>query len=184
MRKKLLFLLLIPLLVLTLTACDKKEEKKKETKDDKKSIVLEDTGFGYKTTFKYDKKEKFTEPEEETGGRSTQITFNNEDMNLEFEMYYTDMYSKSYDTTKETRSKQKYYKEYTFGKYQAYVYGEYDTGLNMNILLETDKDEDKAKILFVAIDKMDINKEKSVSEIVEEQEVQDFFNSITFEKIK
>ena len=107
MRKKVLLLVLIPILLLSFTACDKKKKVEKE-KDDRKSIVLKDSGFGYKTTFKYDKKDDYSDVEEEKSGKSTQISFDNEDLDLEFEMYYTSMSSDSYKTTEEARSKQKY----------------------------------------------------------------------------
>lgn len=182
MRKKVLLLVLIPILLLSFTACDKKKKVEKE-KDDRKSIVLKDSGFGYKTTFKYDKKDDYSDVEEEKSGKSTQISFDNEDLDLEFEMYYTSMSSDSYKTTEEARSKQKYYKKYKFGKYNAYAYGEYDSGLYMNILLET-TDDNTANILFVSIDRLDNDKEKIVSDLVAGKEVQALFNTIKVEKYK
>ena len=180
MKKKLLLLLLIPVLLL-ITGCG--ETKEKEVKiDDTKKIVLKDEGFGYTTTFSYDKKEKYSDVEEEKdNGRSTQITFENEELDLQFSMYYTDMSSNAYKSTQEARKKQKYYREYKFGKYDAYTYGEYGSGLYVSILLETGED-DMAKILFVSIDRLDSDENVVVADVVEEETVQELFNSIDLKK--
>lgn len=182
-KKIIIILLMTSILSLTLTGCDKKQENK--TKENStKTITLTDNNFGYKTTFTYNKEEKYSEVEEENGGKSKEISFENEDLDLSYQMYYTDMYQNRYKETQETRKAQKYYKEYKFGKYEAYAYGEYSSGLYLNILLETDKEEDKAKILFVSIDRLDSNQDIVVADVVADKKVQDFFNSLKFEKIK
>lgn len=182
MKKKLLFILLIPAFLLLFTGCGK-EEKQEIKKDDTKKIILSDDGFGYKTTFSYDKTEKYSDFEEDKeSGRSTTIEFENEELDLEFEMYYTDMLEDSYKKTQVARSTQKYYKEYKFGKYNAYAYGEYSSGLYMNILLEID-DKGYAKILFVSMDRLDNDDSIVVADVLEDDKLQEFFNSIEFEHI-
>lgn len=168
MKKKILLVLLLPLFILVLTGCEKK--------DDRKTISLIDPVFGYETVFKYDKKENFSDLKTDDSGASKEITFKNEDLDVEFQMYYTRMSKKSYDTSRETRSKQKYFKEYKYGKYKAYAYGEYSSGLYLNILLGVDK-TDTAKVLFVSIDRIDINEKVVVADVLD-KELKDFFNSI------
>ena len=169
MKKKILIILLLPIIVLLLTGCNEK-------KDDRKSISLVDPVFGYETVFKYNKNENFTKPEYEEGGASKEITFKNEDLDVEFQMYYTKMTKSSYDRSKEVRSKQKYYKEYKYGKYEAYAYGEYTSGIYLNILLDVDS-TDTAKVLFVSIDRLDTNEDVVVSKVLD-KDLKEFFNSI------
>ena len=168
MKKKLLFILLLPVFILLLTGC--------EDKDNRKSITLADPVFGYDTTFKYNPKENFSEVKNIEGGASKEIEFENKDLDVEFQMYYTKMSKTSYDRSKETRSKQKYYKEYKFGEYDAYAYGEYSSGIYLNILIGVDGYKD-AHILFVSIDRLDTNEEVVVAKLLD-KELKDFFNSI------
>ncbi len=182
-KKIAIILLMVTVFSILLTGCDKKQETKQK-ENNTKTITLTDDKFGYKTTFTYDKEENYSEVEEEDEGRSKEISFKNEDLDLSYQMYYTDMYQDSYQKTQETRKAQKYYKEYKFGKYEAYAYGEYSSGLYLNILLETDKEEDKAKILFVSIDRIDSNQDIVVADVVADTKVQEFFNSLKLEKIK
>lgn len=184
MKKKLLLLLLIvPALLLVLTGCDKKEQKKESVKKDTKTIELKDEKFGYKTIFTYDKNLNYSDVEIDTeSGRTTEIEFENEEQDLEYQMYYTDMRTATYEETQKIRSNQKYYKEYVFGKYKAYAYGEYGSSLQLNILIDTDKEKDMAKILFVSIDRQDSNEDIVVADVVDTK-VQDFFNSMKVEKL-
>ena len=173
MKKKLLFILLLPVFILLLTGC--------EEKDTRKSITLTDPVFGYETTFKYNKDEKFSEVKNIEGGASKEIEFENPDLDVEFQMYYTKMSKKAYDTSKTTRSNQKYYKEYKLGEYDAYAYGEYSSGIYLNIVLGVDS-TDTAKILFVSIDRLDTNEDIVVSKLLD-KELKDFFNSIKVNEV-
>lgn len=168
MKKKLLFVLLLPVFILLLTGC--------EEKDTRKSITLTDPVFGYETVFKYNENENYSEVKTDESGASKEITFENPDLDVEFDMYYTKMSKSSYDRSKEVRSKQKYYKEYKFGEFDAYAYGEYSSGIYLNILLDVDSTE-MAKILFVSIDRLDTNEDVVVSKLLD-KELKDFFNSI------
>ena len=178
-KKLLLLLLIIPLLLIT-TACDKTHEG--ETKDKKitKTIELSDSKLGFTTTFTYDAEEKFSDVEEKTGGASNEISFKNEDLDVTFQMYYNTMRTATYNDSEKVRSAQKYYKEYTFGDYEAYAYGEYDDNVYLNILLGIDED-DMAEVLFVSIDRIDNDKDVVVAEVLENK-LQDFFNSMEFVK--
>ena len=91
-------------------------------------------------------------------------------------MYYTQMSKTSYDKSKEIRTNQKYYKEYKYGKYDAYAYGDYSSGIYLNILLGVDS-TDTAKILFVSIDRLDTNEDIIVAKLLD-KELKTFFNSI------
>lgn len=173
MKKKLLFILLLPVFILLLTGC--------EEKDTRKSISLTDPVFGYETVFKYNKDEKYSEVKTNEGGLSKEIEFENPDFDVEFQMYYTKMMKKSYDETKKIRANQKYYKEYKFGKYEAYSYGEYSSGIYLNILLGVDS-TDTAKILFVSIDRLDANEDIVVAKLLD-KELKDFFNSIEVNEV-
>ena len=180
MKKKVLLLLLIPALVLTMTACSEKKEKEPEKKITK-TIELSDSKLGFTTTFKYDVDEKFSNVEEDDGGASTAITFENEDLDVEFEMYYTKMRKTTYNETETTRSAQKYYKEYKFGDYEAYAYSEYDDKVYLNVLLGIDEDEN-AEVLFVSIERIDNNEEVIVPNVLAGKTLQNFFKSMEFVK--
>ena len=169
MKKILLLVLLFPIIILGLTGC-------KEKKDNRKSISLIDPVFGYETVFKYDQKENFSNLKTNEGGVSKEITFENEELDVSFQMYYTKLMKSSYDKSKEVRSKQKYYKEYKFNKYEAYSYGDYTSGIYLNILIDIDS-TDTAKILFVSIDRLDSNQNIIVADVLN-KELKDFFNSI------
>ncbi|MBQ3308087.1 MAG: hypothetical protein IJG68_07865 [Bacilli bacterium] len=171
MKKYLLLFLVVMLFVLTITGCASK-----------KTITLEDKELGLKTTFTYNDKEKFSEVTENEEGKSKEILFKNEDLDLEFEMYYTHMSKSSYDKSKQNRSLQKYYKEYKFGKYDAYVYGNYDSSVYLSILLNEEKDE--VDSLFVSVDRIDNNQEIKAFNVVADKTMQNFFGSIEFKKIK
>lgn len=168
MKKKLLLVLLLPIIILGLAGCKKE--------DNRKSITLTDPVFGYQTVFKYNPKENFSEVKTEEGGISKEISFDNKDLDVEFQMYYTKMLKKSYDISKEARSKQKYFKEYKYGKYKAYAYGEYSSGVYLNILIDVDKTE-TAKVLFVSIDRIDNNDSVIVADVLD-KDLKEFFNSI------
>ena len=179
MKKKLLLILVLVLSVFAITGCGKKENKKKE---ETKTIILQDDKKGYKTTFTYPKTEKYSEPTKQESGASAEIDFENEDKDVEFQMYYNTITDKSYETSKETRSKQKYYKEVKAGKYEGYVYGEYSSGLYAIFKLEEDK-EGLDVLLFVSIDRLDTNEDVVVADVFD-KDLKDFFNSMKFERIK
>jgi len=172
--KKVLFILLLPIIILGLTGCGEK-------KDTRKTITLEDSAFGYATTFKYDENEKFTDIEAEKSGVSNSLTFKNEELDVEFQMYYTRMMKTSYETSKKARSAQKYYKEYKFGEFDAYAYGDYTSGIYLNILLGVDNTE-TAKVLFVSIDRIDTNQGVVVADVLDKK-LNKFFNTIQVESL-
>ena len=180
MKKKILLLLLIPILVLATTACGATHEGEQTDKKLTKTIELSDSNLGFTTTFTYDAEEKYTDIEEETGGASSAITFKNEDLDVEFEMYYNTMRTASYNDLEKSRSSQKYYKEYKFGDYEAYAYSDYSDKVYLNILLGID-DDDMAEVLFVSIERLDNNVEIEIPTVLEEK-LQEFFNSMEFVK--
>ena len=180
MNKKLLLLFIIPALLLFITGCDKKEEKPEVTT---KTIELTDNKLGFKTTFTYNSDLNYSKVKEDDSGASKAIDFYNEDLDVNFEMYYNTISSNLYKSVKESRNEQKYYKEYKFGDYEAYAYGNYENGLYLNILLSTEENG-MVNLLFVSIDRIDNNEEAIVSEIVAGKEVQELLNTIKFEKIE
>ena len=178
-KKYLLLLLLIPLLFIT-TACDKTHEGKAKDKKLTKTIELVDSNLGFNTTFTYDAEEKYSDVTEETGGKSTEISFKNEEYDVTFQMYYTTMRTTTYNETEKTRSAQEYYKEYKFGDYEAYAYSEYPDRINLNILLGIE-DDDTADVLFVAIERIDNNEEIVVPTVLDEK-LKKFFDTLEFVK--
>ena len=182
MKRKLLLLLLIPVLLLGITACGSKSDDKQ--KDTKKEIVLQDTNLGFKTTFTYKEGEGYSDVEvDKDTGASTQIEFDNEKLDLDFQMYYNTMRISSYRTSQNNRSGQKYYKEYKFNNYEAYAYSEYDSKVYLNILLKVEED-DTADVLFISIDRIDDNKDIIVADVVAGKKVQKLLNTIKFEQKK
>jgi len=176
--KKLLILLLIPILLVGLTACGSKNT---NTKTNQKTIVLEDKKLGFKTTFSYDVKEKFSDIEYSDEGASREVEFDNDELDAEFQMYYNTMTDTSYNTNKDVRSHQKYYKEYTFGKYKAYAYSDFSNNIKLNILLNENKNK-MYDVLFVSIDRLDNDNSIVMAEVLDDEVLQDFFKSMKFEK--
>ena len=188
MKKKLLFVLLLPLFLVLVVGCDKKEVAKSDddiTKVESKNETIElfDEKMGVKTTFEYDPSIKFTNLKEESGGASKSITFENENLDVSFQMYYNKMQVAAYNKSKQSRSDDKNYKEYKFRNYDGYAYGDYDDGVYLNILLNVD-DEDYADVLFVSIDRLDTNKDVVVSKLLDDTVLQDFFNTMSVELSK
>ncbi len=177
---KKLLILLIPIVLIGLTACGKTHEKILENE---KTIILEDTKLGLKTTFTYEDKDKYGDIEFSDEGASRSVEFDNEELDAEFEMYYNTMTDTAYKTSKDTRSNQKYYKEYKFGKYKAYAYSEYPNNIKLNILLK-ENSNNMYDVLFVSIDRLDTDESIIMKEVLDGEELQKFFNSIKFEKIK
>ena len=174
----LLLLLLIPTFFL-LTACNKQ----KTTGTNKTIIELHDKKLNYKTTFTVENGEKYSDVViDETGGASAVLTFRNETLDVEFEMYYNKLLKQTYDSTKKGRSSQKYYKEYKFGECEAYAYGNYDDKIYLNIILDKEND-DRLITLFVSIERIDTDKNVIISSLLKEKDLQNLFNSIKFEKL-
>ncbi len=179
MKKKILILLLIPIIFIGLTGCGKTNIEKKD--DGKKSIVLEDKKLGLKTTFKYEDKLNISDIEFSDEGASKSVEFDMEDQDAEVEMYYTSMSDTSYKNSQDIRSKQKHYKEYKFGKYKGYAFSEYDSNLKLNIILN-ENDNKMYDVLFVDIERLDTDQTIIMSEIFDNEEFQELFNSINFVK--
>ena len=176
-------------MMILVTGCQKgTEETKKEAQKPKteeetiKTIELVDEKLAYQTTFTYPAEEKFSNIEYYDEGASKEITFKNEELDLNFQMYYTSMTIESYKNSEEARSHQKYYKKYKFGKYEAYAYSNYESSLNMNILLK-ETDSKMAQVLFVSMERIDAKEEVVVADVVDSKKLQDFYNSIKFTSI-
>ena len=186
MKKKLIIVGIVLLIIFT--GCTKKEEQtdktKKSTKSDNTEIIeLLDEKRGFNVTFTYSKGEKFEDILYYDEGASKEITFKNEELDLNFQMYYTSMTIESYENSENVRSSQKYYKKYKFGKYEAYGYSNYDSSLNLNILLK--KNENKmVDVLFVSMERIDTNEEVIVANVVNDTKLQQFYNSIQFNQVK
>ena len=181
MNKKILLLLLIPVVLFMMTGCGETHEKGTKDKKLTKTIELSDSKLGFTTTFTYDAEEKYSDVEEDDSGKSTAIEFKNEELDVSFNMYYTTMKDTTYNETEKARSKQKFYKHYKFGDYEGYVYSEYEDKANLNILLGIDEDK-VAEVLFVSIERIDVDESVIVPKLLEEKELQAFFKSMEFVK--
>ncbi len=181
MNKKIILLLLIVVVLFMTTGCGKTHEEGAKEKKLTKTIELSDSNLGFTTTFTYDAEEKYSDVEEKDGGKSTEIVFKNEELDVTFDMYYTTMRDTTYNETEKARSKQKYYKHYKFGDYEGYTYSEYEDKANLNILLGIDEDKN-AEVLFVSIDRIDTDESVIVPELLEKKKLKEFFKSIEFVK--
>ncbi len=177
--KKVFGLLLCIIALFAITGCGKEEK----TKKDLEQIVLADETLHYETIFTYEKGKNYSDIEEDDSGKYGEISFKNEDLDLSFEMYYTESRTTTYNETKEARSKQKYFKEYKFGEFDAYAYGESDSNLKLSIFLEEELDTGLARSIFVSIDRLDVNEDVIVADVVADKEVQSLLNSIELKRI-
>ena len=171
MKKKILLSLLLVLSMLIFTGCGKKVEEKEK-------ITIKDSKLNYVTTFEYDKEDGFEFIGKETGGRFSEITFKNEKENLNFDMYYSESTTETAENVKKNRSENKYYKEYKFGEYNGYVYGNYKDSLNLIITLKEDKKEHDCVELFVSIDTINYDADTVVFDLFKKPVITNFFKSI------
>ena len=170
MKKRLLLIILLMVCLVTFTGCDKGNNTDKET------IVYKDSVLKLKSTFEYEKEDGFEFKENVEGGKYAEITFTNKTENLDFDMYYTKSAKETVDTLKESRKDNKYFKEYTFGDFSAYTYGEYNTDLYLVMNLKSD-DKDVIE-LFVSMELDSFDKNAIVNDIFNKKVIQEFFNSI------
>ena len=171
MKKKLLFISVLLMGLFLVTGCGKVP---------KETISLSDNTLKYKTTFEYDKEDGFGEVTKKKGGKFSEIEFKNEKENLEFDMYYTETTDVTARNVKDNRKKnQKYYKEYKFGEYDAYIYSNYGDDLYVVITLKEDMKENKTVDLFTSIETIKYNKDTVLFDEFNKNEViKNFFKSI------
>ena len=174
MKKKLLLISLLTISLFIFSGCNKTGKKESS----KENITINDSTLGYKTSFFYDKNDGFKFVRKETGGKYSEIIFNNQKKNLAFDMYYSQTKVPVSESLKESRSEKKYYKEYKFDKYDAYVYNDYDDELYLVINLNKDTKTNYITELFVSIEKIDYNTKEIVFDIFNDDVIQKFFNSI------
>lgn len=178
--KKILLIISIFIIVpvLFLTGCGNNEESD-QTKY--KSIEYYDKGYGFKTTFKYDATNNFKDVEyDDESGKARELEFSNEELGIDFNMYYTDSGKTLADDVKKSRSDKKYYKEFKFNGHNAYCYSDYDDQLYLIINLKEDKNKVQYS-LFVSLEAD--NTDTVVYDVFTQQILQDFFNSIEFEEV-
>ena len=179
MHKKLLLLLIIPMLMI-MTACSKPNEGEIQEKIITKTIELRDPKLGFTTTFKYDAEEKYSEVEEHEDGKATSIIFHNEQLEVEFEMRYEIMTVAKYNELEMINAKTSNYKEYTFGDYEAYAYGEEVEKDNLCVLLGID--DTTVEVLLVTINSTNPYEKITVSTLLEKESIKNLFSSMEFVK--
>ena len=170
MKKRLIFSITLVLSIIFITACTSSSKGEKITYTDSKLKLT--------TTFEYDNEDGFKQGKDVTGGKYAEIEFSNEKQNLHFDMYYTKNPTKTCESLKKDRQKDKYYKEYKFGDYEAYTYGNYEEKLYLVIDIKTDKETKETIELFIAIDTIKYDKEFIVADAIKNDVLQSFFKSI------
>ena len=169
MKKKILFLTVLLISLFIFTGCGKKP---------KEIITIKDNKLKYTTTFEYEKEDGFEFKKKVEGGRFSEIEFTNKKENLEYDMYYSESTSITSEKVKEGRKNKKYYKEYKFGEFDAYTYGDYDDSLYLVITLKSDTKEKENTELFVSIEQIEYKKDQKVFDVFNKDVNQKFFKSI------
>lgn len=177
MKRVLLLLIIFIVPLLFITGC----EDKNEIKNDYKTIEYYDEGYGFRTSFKYDSSLTFSDVEYNNEGKAKELEFESKELNLDFEMYYTDSSKNLADSSKESRKDKKYYKNYKFNGYDAYCYSDYDDQLYIIINLKEDKNNVEYD-LFISIESKDVD--TVVYDVFTQNTLQEFFNSIEFKETK
>lgn len=177
MKHKIFILLMIPILLLV-TGCNNSTTKQT---DNSNKIEIIDQAKQIKTTFSYDKKIDFSEISTYNND-STSIEFDCVKLDIDFQMSYKELDTTLYEDTKTNRKNKKYYKEYTFGKYEAYIYGDYENSAIMNIHVR--KQDNTSIILVVTMNRLDSDENVVIADVVDEKELQEFFNSIEVQRIE
>ena len=179
MKKLLLLITILIVPILLITGCGNKDKK---VIDNSKTIELEDSGFKFKTIFKYDPSLTIDDIEYDDENKSRELSFEMTELGLDFEMYYTETGTSIFNSTKESRSNKKYYQEYKFNGYDAYCYSDYDDHLYVIISLKKDNKKDVVDELFVSIESDNVD--TIVYDVFTQDTLQKFFNSIKVEEIK
>ena len=177
MKHKLLILLMIPIL-LFVTGCNDTTTKVQEKGT---KLEITDQSKEIETTFTYDKKLGLSEITTYNND-SPMIEFDCVKLDIDFQMSYKELDTSLYEDTQKNRKNKKYYKEYTFGKYEAYIYGDYENSVIMNIHVR--KQDDKSIILVITMNRLDSDENVVIADVVEEKELQEFFNTIEVERIE
>ena len=180
MKNKILILLLIPLTILV-SACGNTKGQKQ---DNTKTITITDINKKVETKFTYEKKLGFSEVNVYKNDGSPTIEFDNVSLDIDFEMYFMELATDTYEQTKENRKGKKFYKEYMFGKYDSYIYADYENNCTMNIQLKSNKKDNTTIILVITMDRLDDDENVVIADLIERKEMQDFFNSIEFDEIE
>ena len=170
MKKRVLFSLTLVLCLILLTACGSSSKNEKITYTDSKLKLT--------TTFEYSKNDGFKFEKNVSGGKYAEIEFSNEKQNLYFDMYYTKSSTKTCETVKKDRQEDKNYKEYKFGDYAAYTYGNSNGNLNMVINIKSFEKEKETVELFISINTIKYDKEFDVVNAFKNNVLQSFFKSI------
>lgn len=177
MHKKLLWVCLIMSILFITSACSKPVEEEQKVNAYVKTYTLSDSKLGFTTTFEltYDSSDEYSDVIEED---SEKVTITLEEENAELVMEYLVMNIPTYNATETNAATTKNYKEYTFGDYEAFLYGNEEAKLNILLGL----DDEKAETIVVQINSLDKDEKIDAKKIIEKKEINDFFNSMEFVK--
>ncbi len=172
MKKKTILVAILFAFVVLITGCENKEYETIEIKDEK---------AGLSTTFKYEKGQNFKVTDVNTDNKFVEVTFKNEDLNLETEVYYFEISNNGWNSNKTVRGESSGFKEFKWNKYDGYIYNVGLTKVYFNILLFDGGNEKNSIGLFGSIELIDKSKENVLNSFNSE-EYQALLNSIEFTK--
>ena len=184
MKRKIIISLLIIAGLFIITGCENKDNKNTNTKAKKvadSELVYEDTTHNTKTTFKYNKEDfEVTKEEVNLNTNITEIYLQNKKLNIDMRLAYTYYnQSKVYSNMKSSKKELPTFKEYTWNGINGFMYGLGENYMNFIIPLEVnDSNEIILTVLVTPID----DPKTSVLEACKGEVIQDFLNSIEYEK--
>lgn len=171
MKKKIFGALIISVLALGLTGCGSK-------KTEYKTLKLKDEEKGYTTTMKYLKADGY---EVEKSKEDNSVILLNDAENFKITMNYEETTNEEYEAKQGRKLDRANYKEYEFGKYKGYAYSsDGSSNLKINVLLQEEKEDSKAVVLYMYIERIDSKKDTSVYSIFNGDDVQEILDTIKF----
>ena len=171
MKKKILSVLLMTIMFFGLTGCGGNSA-------DKDKLTYKDDSLKLTSEFEYNKDDGFEFVKNVPDGRFAEIEFRNKKENLYFDMYYTETSKEQIEILKNDRKEKKYFKEYKFDKYDAYVYSDFESNLYLIVDLKENKDTNSLIELFVGIELEEFDKDAVVFDIFNKDIIYNFFSSI------
>ena len=139
----------------------------------KNTIELYDDNAGLKALFRFNKDYKYILTSvDNINGKYSEIHVKNEDLNIDFDAYFSETSKEEYYDTKESRKERRIFREYKFGNYDAYLYANDIYDAYLTILLND------SYSITINIGRLDETKEFDLEKILEAKEFIDFFKSI------
>jgi len=175
MNKKILLGVLVIISLFLVTGCDNTTS----STYDQNAFVLHYGDTSYAATLKKEDNQNFIlYSKDKTTYMYEKLTISNKNLNILFDLRFTDVTKEEYDLLNESRKTAAEYKEYTWNGYKGYSYD----GNNYNIsyvILVDDANEQRYKIVQGSLSYY--NKENSnVTDAFKSDEFQKFINTIEY----